>query len=233
MSLSKTLKINWVLMVINVFALLLISGFFIWNWNQNQGGKTIEARRIILRGAHGNPSIILQGDQENTLITLNDDKGNIRLQLQGGDFPAVIMKNENHEIAGAFFPLKDGGAAVGLGDKEGNMASFIRGGASPTLSFYHQSSQPNLAMGISHQLPHFVLFPIAGKEGILIHGKEPTSLLFVDEKGEIPLSLSRYGLRQNQNKKGDVENTPREESKIFSYWKDFEISLNSLPIFLP
>ena len=231
MSLSKVLKINRILMMINGCALFLIGTGIIFYWNQNQGNKVIEANRIILRGSDGNPSIILQGNQENTLITLNDDKGNVRLQLQGGHFPAVIMKNEENEIVGTLFPLKDGGAAIGLGDRKGNMAAFLKGGASPTMSFYHQSSQPNLAMGISHHLPHFALFPIAGKEGMLIHGKKPTSLLFIDEKGEIPLSISRYGLYQNKQDK--KENLPKEESKIFSYWKDFKASFDSISMFVP
>ena len=165
---------------------------------------TIEANRIILKGESGNPNVILQGDDEHTLMTFNDQDGNVRLQLQGGVFPAMIMKNETQEIVGTFFPLKDGGAAVGLGDREGNMATFIRGGSSPMMNFYHESSQPNIAMGISNELPHFVMVPREGQEGLLLHGHAPASLLFIDEKGGVPVSLSRHGLVQpNDGKKTD------------------------------
>lgn len=164
-------------------------------------GGSIEANRIILKGESGTPNMILQGDDEHTLMTFNDKEGNIRLQLQGGDFPAMIMKNEAEEIVGTFFPLKDGGAAVGLGDREGNMATFIRGGSSPMMNFYHESHQPNIAMGIANELPHFVMVPREGQEGLLLHGHAPASLLFIDENGGVPVSLSRHGLIQPSDEK--------------------------------
>ncbi|MCB1085161.1 MAG: hypothetical protein KDK60_03570 [Chlamydiia bacterium] len=157
---------------------------------------TLEAHRIVLKGERGTPNIILQGDDQHTLMTFHDAEGNVRLQMQGGTFPALIMKNEEQEIVGTFFPLKDGGAAVGLGDREGNMATFIRGGMSPMLSFFHQSAEPNLAMGIGKELPHIVMVPRDGSGGLLIHGNTPPSLLFVNEKGEIPVTLSAQGLQQ-------------------------------------
>ena len=227
MSLARALKVNRFLMVANFALLICLVGIFAWNWFGGASGDTIEASRIVLRGESGAPSIILQGDDENTLMTLNDKEGNVRLQLQGGAFPALIMKNEAQEIVGTFFPLKDGGAAVGLGDAEGNMATFIRGGSSPTMSFYQQSNEPNLAMGISNHLPHFVIFPIAGKEGMLIHGNAPTSLLFIDENGEIPVSLSRHGLFQGKAK--EEEASPKqEEGKIFSSWDELKKTLKQI-----
>lgn len=176
-------------------------------------GGSIEANRIVLKGKSGTENIILQGDDENTLMTFNDSQGNIRLQLQGGVFPALIMKNESSEIIGTIFPLKDGGAAVGLGDREGNMATFIRGGSSPMMNFYHESDQPNIAMGISNRLPHFIMVPKEGQEGVLIHGNAPASLFFIDENGGIPVSLSRYGLQQPLENKGE---SPSDE-KSFSF----------------
>jgi len=176
---------------------------------------TLEAQRIVLKGSAGTPNMILQGDDENTLLTLNDGNGNVRVQLQGGSFPAFIMKNENQEIVGSFFPLKDGGAGVGLGDREGNMATFIRGGSSPMMNFYHESSEPNIAMGIANELPHFVILPKNGAEGMLIHGNVPTSLLFVDDQGKIPVSLSRHGLYEQGRSKSSSEEKETEE-KVFS-----------------
>jgi len=227
MSLARALKVNRFLMVANFALLICLLGIFGWSWFQAPSGDTLEASRIVLRGENGVPSIIMQGDAENTLLTLNDQEGNVRLQLQGGAFPALIMKNEQQEIVGTFFPLRDGGAAVGLGDAEGNMATFIRGGSSPTMSFYQQSNEPNLALGISNHLPHFVIFPIAGKEGMLIHGNAPTSLLFIDEKGEIPVSLSRHGLFQAQ---GEKEAAPSEDKKIFSSWDELKQTLKQIDV---
>ena len=228
MSLARALKINRFLMVANFALLICLLGVFLWGWLQGSSADTLEANRLILKGESGIPSIIMQGDTENTLLTLNDQQGNVRLQLQGGSFPAMIMKNEQQEIVGTFFPLRDGGAAIGLGDAEGNMATFIRGGLSPTMSFYQQSTEPNLAMGISNHLPHFLIFPIAGKEGMLIHGNAPTSVLFIDENGEIPVSLSRHGLYQAQGEKQEV--VPSDDRKIFSSWDKFEQTLKQAEI---
>ena len=226
MSLARTLKIYRLLMISNCALLVFLVGFMAWNFIEEDSGDVIEARRIVLRGENGEPSMVLQGDEDNTLITLNDREGNVRLQLQGGTFPALIMKSEREEIVGTFFPLKDGGAAIGLGDAEGNMATFIRGGHSPTMSFYQQSSEPNLALGISNRLPHFAMFPINGKEGMLIHGNAPTSLLFIDEEGEIPVSLSRHGLFQGQSH--EEEESKSQEGKIFSSWDDLKKTLKQI-----
>jgi len=76
------------------------------------------------------------------------------------------------------------------------MATFIRGGSAPLMNFYHGSDEPNIAMGISNNIPHFMIVPSESHEGLLIHGDTPTSLFFIDEKGEIPVSLSRHGLYQ-------------------------------------
>jgi len=131
------------------------------------------------------------------------------------------MKSSDQEIIGTFFPLKDGGAAVGLGDREGNMATFIRGGSSPMMNFYHESSEPNIAMGIANDLPHFIIVPTQSHEGMLIHGDAPTSLLFIDEKGEIPVSLSRHGLYQAGNGKEAVEEKSS-AGKVFSSWHEIK-----------
>ena len=210
MTIRQIIQFNRIFFAANLVLFIAGIGFFIFGtFSFIQSGGSIEANRIVLKGKNGTPNIILQGDDENTLMTFNDSNGNIRLQLQGGSFPALIMKNEEEEIVGTFFPLKDGGAAVGLGDREGNMATFIRGGSSPMMNFYHGSSQPNIAMGIANELPHFVMIPKEGQEGVLIHGNAPASLLFIDENGKVPVSLSRYGLHQPTEDKTS-------EGKVFS-----------------
>ncbi|NGX51694.1 MAG: hypothetical protein K1060chlam2_01567 [Chlamydiae bacterium] len=188
--------LNRILFVANL-VVLLGSALFIFEVFPLSGTRgTIEARRIILRGESGVATMVLQGDDENILMTLNDQNGKVRLQLQGGEFPALIMKNVEQEVIGTFFPLSDGGAALGLGDRGGNMATFIRGGSSPMMNFYHESNEPNISMGISNNLPHFLITAQKTHEGMLIHGETPISVLFIDENGEVPVSLSRHGLYQ-------------------------------------
>jgi hypothetical protein len=197
MNIRKIIRFNRIFFLLNLVLFIGVIGFFVLGAPfLIHSGESIEAKRILLKGKNGKPNIILQGDDENPVMIFNDSEGNIRLQLQGGIFPALIMKNETREIVGTFFPLKDGGAAVGLGDREGNMATFIKGGSAPMMNFYHQSNQPNIAIGIANEFPHFIMVPKEGQEGVLIHGNAPASLLFIDENGEIPVSLSRYGLHQ-------------------------------------
>lgn len=197
LKIKQIIRFNRILFIANFAVFIAIIGFFAFFAPQlfdNSG--IIEGKRLVLRGDSGNANVVIQGNDQNVLMSFNDEQGNVRLQLQGGTFPALIMKNEYQEIVGTFFPLKDGGAAVGLGDREGNMATFIKGGSSPTMSFYHESNKPNIVMGISNNLPHLIIFPEKGSEGMFIQGSSPTSLLFIDEKGGIPVSLSRHGLYQ-------------------------------------
>ncbi len=196
MKIRQAIRLNRIFFITNLAILIGIASFFAFDGDSS---GTIEASRIILKGENGTPNIILQGDDENTLLTLNDAHGNVRLQLQGGVFPAVIMKNEGGEIVGTFFPLRDGGAAVGLGDRTGNMATFIRGGDAPMVNFYQGSNEPNIAIGIANDLPHFVMVPKESGEGMVIHGSAPPSLLFIDEEGRVPVSLSRHGLIKEQS----------------------------------
>ncbi|MGE0198102.1 MAG: hypothetical protein AB7N99_00590 [Simkaniaceae bacterium] len=222
MSIKQIIRFNRIFFVANLAVFVGIAALFVFGATDLfQPSGTLEVNRIVLRGASGVPTMVLQGDDENTLMTLNDSQGNVRLQLQGGNFPALIMKSSDQEIIGTFFPLKDGGAAVGLGDREGNMATFIRGGSSPMMNFYHESSEPNIAMGIANDLPHFIIVPTQSHEGMLIHGDAPTSLLFIDEKGEIPVSLSRHGLYQAGNGKEAVEEKSS-AGKVFSSWHEIK-----------
>lgn len=205
MTMRNMIRFNRILLIANLLLLIGLIGCFSFGSSFLMHPKgTIEARRLVLKGESGKSNIVLQGDDENIVMTFNDGEGNTRLQLQGGSFPALMIKNEAREIVGTLFPLKDGGAAIGLGDFEGNMATLIRGGLTPMMNFYHGSDRPNIAIGIANGLPHFVMIPKEGQEGLLIHGSVPTSLLFIDENGEIPVSLSRYGLQQVSESEEDL-----------------------------
>ncbi len=196
-SFKKIFRLNQALFFANVSLLVIACGLFALFFLAKGRSDLIDARRIVLRSEEGTPMVVLQGDQESALLTLNDDQGQPRLQLQGGEFPAVMIKNGQDEVIGTFFPLREGGTAIGLGNQQGEMATFIRGGSAPGIGLYHHAHMPHLAMGISEQTPHFLLFPLKGAEGMVIDGSEATSLLFFDREGQVPVALSRYGLYQN------------------------------------
>jgi len=62
--------------------------------------------------------------------------------------------------------------------------------------------------------PHMMISNTNTEEGILIHGGNPNSMLFVDEKGKVKILISKYGIFQ---KKDDNEmKLKKKDKKIFS-----------------
>jgi hypothetical protein len=154
-------------------------------------------------------------DEENSLIGLKDTSGIARLQLQGGNVPAIFLRNQQNEVVATMLTMQDGGAAVGLADKDGDVAAFMRGGSSPSISFYNKSVEPLTAIGISQQVPHLLVTSPTTKDNLVLHGGDPTSVLFVDDKGEIPVLLSKHGLFQGKKQSNSSQSSGDE--KIFTW----------------
>lgn len=154
-------------------------------------------------------------EEGNSIISLKDDTGVSRLQFQGGNAPAIFLKNGQNEIIGTMLTMQDGGAAVGLADKDGDVAAFMRGGGSPSISFFQKSVEPLAAIGISQRVPHLLVTSPATKDSLVLHGGEPTSVLFVDEQGEIPVLLSKHGLFQGKKQSNPTQSSS--EEKIFTW----------------
>lgn len=154
-------------------------------------------------------------EESKPMISLKDEANVSRMQIQGGNSPAIFMKNPQSEIIATMLTLGDGGAAVGLADKDGDVASFMRGGSTPSISFFQKSVEPNVALGISKGVPHLLVSSPSTKDNLVIHGGEPTSVLFVDEKGEIPVLLSKHGLFQG--KKQEPQSNKTNEEKLFTW----------------
>lgn len=154
-------------------------------------------------------------EEGNPVISLKDGSGVSRMQFQGGDAPAVFLKNGNNEIIATMLTLQDGGAAVGLADKDGDVAAFMRGGASPSISFFQKSTEPLAAIGISQKVPHLLVTSPATRDNLVLHGGDPTSVLFVDEQGEIPVLLSKHGLFQGKKQASPAQSSA--EEKIFTW----------------
>ena len=154
-------------------------------------------------------------EQSKPMISLKDEMGVSRMQIQGGNSPAIFMKNPQNEIIGTMLTLGDGGAALGLADKEGDVAAFMRGGTTPSISFFQKSVEPSVALGISKGIPHLLVSSPTTKDNLVIHGGDPTSVIFVDEKGEIPVLLSKHGLFQG--KKSEPQSNKPKEEKLFTW----------------
>lgn len=163
---------------------------------------------------------ITLADESKPILSLKDSKGVSRMQLQGGDTPALFLKNPQNEIIGTMLSLSDGGAALGLADKEGDVATFVRGGSTPSISFFQKSAEPSAALGISKGVPHLLVYSASTKDNLVLHGGEPTSLLFVEEGGDIPVLLSKHGLFQGKKSdKSDKQSNQPKDEKIFT-WDD-------------
>lgn len=154
-------------------------------------------------------------EEGNSVVSLKDESGVSRLQFQGGNAPAIFLKNGQNEIIGTMLTMQDGGAAVGLADKDGDVAAFMRGGSSPSVSFFNKSVEPLAAIGISQQVPHLLVTSPATKDSLVLHGGDPTSVLFVDDKGEIPVLLSKHGLFQGKKQSNSTQSATDE--KIFTW----------------
>lgn len=154
-------------------------------------------------------------EEGNSVVSLKDESGISRLQFQGGNAPAIFLKNTQNEIIGTMLTMQDGGAAVGLADKDGDVAAFMRGGSSPSISFFNKSVEPLAAIGISQRVPHLLVTSPTTKDNLVLHGGDPTSVLFVDDKGDIPVLLSKHGLFQGKKQSNSTKSTTDE--KIFTW----------------
>lgn len=166
-------------------------------------------------------------EEGNPVVSLKDDAGVSRMQLQGGGSPAIFLKNSQNEIIGTMLTIQDGGAAVGLADKDGDVAAFLRGGASPSISFFQKSTEPLAAIGISQKVPHLLVTSPTTKDNLVLHGGDPTSVLFVDDQGDIPVLLSKHGLFQGKKQSNQTQSST--EEKIFT-WEELLNSLKDIKL---
>lgn len=189
----RVVRFNRFLIIVNLLVLILMAGFFVTEYFK----KTVEVERLVLRSPDGQPLIEMVATEQGGVIAFADGRGAVRLQLQGGELPAVLIRSENQTLIGSFFSMQDGGTALGLGNHSGNVSTFIRGGNDPSLSLYQGADEPGISVGITETVPHLVVNPPSHDGKMLLHGGNPAALVFVDEEGQVPVSLSKYGLNQH------------------------------------
>jgi len=131
-------------------------------------------------------------------LSLNDQNSSPRLELRGGDYPSLFILDTKQEMLGGFFPISEGGSGIVLCNKNNKLSTLIRGGDNPGINFYEKEEDPTIALGIISTVPHFLLSGKYSTDGVLIHGGEPTSLLFLDGKGEVQVAVSRLGFYARQ-----------------------------------
>lgn len=187
------------------------------------------APKLSINAKDGAESINLKlSDQGETMLSFEDKQGLQKFLIKGGESPAVFMKNGQGEITATLLTMPDGGTALGLADKDGDVSAFLKGGSAPSISFFQKSTNPMAALGISKSIPHLVVSSSQTEDNLILHGGKPTSLLFVDKQGEIPVLLSKHGLFQG--KKQENESEEKVNDKLFT-WKELSDPLQNLQLF--
>lgn len=157
---------------------------------------------------------ITTGQDGSGKMRLADNRQQSRVLLLAGETTGVFLKNPQNKTVGSWSMLPDGGTGLGLGDSEGRAASVLRGGKTPSVSFFNEESEPMAALGMIQQVPHLLISGPQGNEGILVHGGKPSSMVVVDELGKVKILISKHGVFQGKEKNSQPQQKKRE--KVFS-----------------
>lgn len=165
--------------------------------------------------------LISFGDTEKSsaALTINDDRGEANLILEGGKSPGFYIRNGFNQTVGSWTLTLDGGSGIGLAQANGSASTILRGGESPLVAFFSSKEEPSSALGLSQKVPHLFISGIAGNESVLIHGGKPSGLMLVDEEGSVGLFISKDGVFKSREK--DKEQPPKKE-KYFTFDGDMD-----------
>ena len=142
------------------------------------------------------------------ILSLRDQNQIARLQLEVGQKPTISMKNDLDKTIGTWTMTSDGGSALGLADQAGSAATILKGGNTPSMLFYHQHIKPSASIGIVKDVPHLFIGNRKGSDGVLLNGGDLSSMMVLDEKGQMKVFISKHGVFQGQEAK------PQENSKF-------------------
>lgn len=147
-----------------------------------------------------------------------------KLHLEGGATPGIYLSGPQNTIIGSWTVLSDGGSGIGFANAAGEAAAIVRGGSNPSLAFFASGDTPMTALGIANSIPSFFLNNNKN-EGVLIHGGQPTGVMFMDESGAVKILISKEGLFQQ--KETPTLSEPKPKEKLFTYEDDYQKLFNS------
>ncbi len=171
----------------------------------------VEAEKLILRNSKGKAMIHLGFEGDVPYISFISEKGISSLKLSGGSVPGVLLSNDQGKVISTWTLLGDGGGGIGFADKDGGAAAILRGGDTPSASFFAAQNEPVAALGVVKEIPHLLIAGKTGSEGVLIHGGEPSSFLVLDEGGKVKILISKHGVYQGKQEK------EKKDNKVFSF----------------
>ena len=185
--------------------------------------KTVETERLILKGDSPKIEMMSGGKNVTTIsvengvaqIAMSDNSGQQRLQLQGGDSPAVYMRNGKGEIVGAMLMLEDGGTAVGLADGDGDIAALMRGEQIPASASLKNLVSPISLLGSQKASHTFLSHRKKEKIPQFSTVATPPPFFFADAQGNVSLFLSKDGLYQGKKEEKKEKKGP--SGKIFTW----------------
>jgi hypothetical protein len=205
--------------------------FFSFTAGPNKTEKVLEVEKLIIKNPRSKASIEMQivGDKPiislknekglalvnlfideegNAQISLNDQTAMPRLELRGGAVPSFFLLDKNQMAQGGLFTLAEGGGGLALCNAQGKISALVRGGENPGINLYEHAEEPTIALGVVSTVPHLFISGKYSTDGMLIHGGEPTSLLFIDNKGEVQVAVSRLGFYTKQ-----VQDTEKKQER--------------------
>ncbi|MEL7431157.1 MAG: hypothetical protein AAGI90_01320 [Chlamydiota bacterium] len=177
------------------------------------GGETPE----ITIQTEGDSVFQVVAKNDHAQLKLGDRTTADQLSLTGGPGAGMFIKNRQNKVIGTWTMLQGGGTGIGLATGEGFAASILRGGSNPSVSFFSPNNEPMAAMGMIQQVPHLLIAGGMGNEGILMHGKSPSSMLFVDEIGKVKILISKNGVFQGSGHPAQQEKSSASKNKVFSF----------------
>lgn len=176
----------------------------------------LDSSGIAFQTKEGKKRLSVVGGKEPAISIYDENEVSIVNLAVLSDTSGIFLKNNKNVVVGSWTFLEDGSAGFGLADKEGAAASILRGGEAPGLSLYNDQKYPIGTFGIMDKIPHLLISGIEGEESILLHGGSPTSMMLMNEQGQLMVLISKKGVFKG---KENAEKAPQ-KPKFFTFEKD-------------
>jgi hypothetical protein len=143
----KSNKLIYFLTVVNVCIFFSIASFIFYGFSNESTFRKLETQSLSIR-APNLPAYIQMGMiKRDPVMFISDEKGNPRLQLEGGENPSIVLKNKNQKVIAKLSSSKDLDVPViTLNDSKGNRMLQIQGGDNPVISLKDKKNIPRLVM---------------------------------------------------------------------------------------
>jgi hypothetical protein len=138
----KKSKLLYLLVSVNLILIGIVSILLFASFTHEALFKTVETQSLAIKKP-GCQSYIQMGMIENDpVVFISDDKGNPRIQLEGGKAPSILLKNKLDKVVARLSSISDDSAVLVLNDTKGAKRFLLQGGDHPGLYLMNEKSQP-------------------------------------------------------------------------------------------